>query len=165
VVTESRACCYPKRYPELLYGRYSFPAFAPKSLFLLGGRTRATIILIYQRLTMTMGQFLTHLEPQKPDRLSHRFGRILILRSKAVWLGDVSGQRSGGHRQRRRGIQAAERAVDGGEAGLSNGPDLGDGVVRGEVGAALREEQCHLGTIFMPRSRHLCGLALGCAPP
>ncbi len=36
-----------------------------------------------------MGQFLTHLGPQKPKKLSHRFSRILITGSKAVWLGDV----------------------------------------------------------------------------
>jgi hypothetical protein len=38
---------------------------------------------------MTMGQFLSHLGPQKPKKLPHRGGRILITGSKAVCLRDV----------------------------------------------------------------------------
>jgi hypothetical protein len=63
---------------------------AKSSIFLVissSGRTRAATPLLYQCLTQTMGQFLTHLEPIKPKKLSHRFGGILII--KVVWFGDV----------------------------------------------------------------------------
>jgi hypothetical protein len=50
---------------------------------------KASNTMLYQCLTLTTGQFSTHLGPLKPKKLSQRFGRILITGSKAVSLGEV----------------------------------------------------------------------------
>jgi hypothetical protein len=53
------------------------------------GRTGAVTPSLYQSVTMTMGQFLSHLGRQKPKKLPHRFGGILITGSTAVCPGDA----------------------------------------------------------------------------